>query len=78
MSKQPLSAKPSAPPQVAVVDLTQRHVPPLTCPKCGRGMTPTVERWRKPNGNGVEAADCKCTLNGCSFVYVPATVRVKE
>lgn len=64
-------------PQEAVVDTTVRQVPPMVCPKCGRGMTPTVERWRKPNSNKVESADCKCTLNGCGFVYTPATVRVK-
>jgi hypothetical protein len=57
----------------AVVDTTQRRVPPIVCPKCGRGMTPLVVRWRR--GDEI-AADCTCTLNGCAFVYYPATVRL--
>lgn len=72
------ASRPLQPQQPAVADLTQRQVPPIICPKCGRGMTPRVERWRPPNGNGIEAADCQCSLNGCSFVYTPASVRIKE
>jgi hypothetical protein len=65
------------PQQPVVVDTTQPHVPPMSCPVCTRGMTPIVERWRPPNAAGVRVADCKCTLNNCRFVYTPATVRVK-
>lgn len=61
----------------AIVDTTLRHVPPMVCPKCGRGMTPLVERWRPANADGVQTADCKCTLNNCMFVYTPASVRLK-
>lgn len=66
------------PQQEVVVDTTVRQVPPMVCPKCGRGMTPAVQRWRKPNGDKVEVADCKCSLNGCAFVYTPASVRLKS
>jgi hypothetical protein len=60
------------PEQPAVVDTTQRHVPPLICPICGRGMVPRVQRWELYG----EAA-CICTLSGCKFTYRPAVIRVK-
>ncbi len=56
----------------AIPDPTQRHVPALVCPGCGRGMTPRVERWC-PDGS----AACVCALTGCKFNYRPATVRIK-
>ncbi len=56
----------------AVPDMTQRHVPPLTCPGCGRGMVPRVERWERDG-----SAACLCSLNGCRFNYTPATIRPK-
>jgi hypothetical protein len=65
------------PQQEAIVDTTIRQVPPMVCPKCGRGMTPKVLRWRKPNADKVESADCACTLSGCEFLYTPASVRIK-
>lgn len=68
----PPASEPRSPAEEAVIDTTQRHVPPLVCPKCGRGMTPRVERWEQ---NG-EAA-CLCTLSNCRFLYRPAMVRVK-
>lgn len=63
-------------PTEAVPDLTQRHVPPLVCPKCGRGMTPRVERWRS-DAIGT-FADCICVLTNCKFIYRPAETRVKS
>lgn len=60
-------------PQLAIVDATLRHVPPLTCPCCGRGNQPRVERWR-PSGS----ADCICQANGCRFTYTPAQVAPKQ
>lgn len=60
------------PPGDAVPDLTQRYVPPLVCPVCGRGMVPRVERWRSDG-----QADCVCILTNCRFTYRPAEVRVK-
>jgi transcription elongation factor Elf1 len=46
-----------------------RHVPPLNCPKCGRGMDPRVTKWH----NG--AAYCQCRLCGGHFQYTPPKVR---
>ena len=67
----PPESEPRQPERVAKIDLTQETVPPLTCPKCGRGMTPRVERW-SPCGE----AYCVCQASGCRFVYRPATTRV--
>lgn len=47
-------------------------VPPLVCPKCGRGMQPKVMR-KRPNGE----RDCACTLCAREFVYTPPRVREK-
>ncbi len=68
----PPASAPRQPEQDAKVDTTQRHVPPLTCPICGRGMVPRVERW-KDDGS----AACMCSLSGCRFIYTPAKVRAK-
>lgn len=68
----PPASVPKQPEKDALPDATQRHVPAQSCPKCGRGMTPKVERWEL-NGE----ASCICTLSGCRFNYRPASVRVK-
>jgi hypothetical protein len=72
----PPKSAPSGPHEAVVVDTTLRHVPPMTCKKCGRGMQPRVERWRIEAGQG-EVADCQCALCPSRFVYRPATVRQK-
>lgn len=65
----PPASVPKQPVQEAVIDPTQRKVPPLVCPKCGRGMTPRVAGWHGGT------ASCICSLTGCRFTYTPATVR---
>jgi hypothetical protein len=54
------------------VVLEFRHVPPLNCPKCRRGMAPRVLRW---TGN---TAMCSCALCGGRFDYDPPKVRPLE
>lgn len=51
------------------VVLPIRHVPPLNCPKCGRGMVPRVQRW-----DGA-VANCLCSLCAGRFDYTPPQVR---
>ena len=68
----PPASEPRMAAEEARVDTTQRHVPPLVCPKCGRGMTPRVERWETSG-----EASCICTLSNCRFLYRQAMVRVK-
>jgi hypothetical protein len=63
--------------QPATVDTTQRTVPPLIAPCCGRGMTPRLERWEVA-GTHKDQASCLCTLCGGRFYYDPAKVILKH
>jgi hypothetical protein len=67
----PPNTKPSDPVEAMPVVLNERHVPPINCPCCGRGMTPIVLRW-VPDGT----AACTCRLCGKRFNYTPPKVRV--
>lgn len=79
-SPNPTHATPA--PEEVIIDATLRAVPPMICPQsqggCGRGMTPRVERWRKPDATGIQCADVQCMLCGRRFVYTPAVVRAKQ
>lgn len=58
--------------QDAVIDTTQRKVPPVIPPCCGRGNQPTTERWEV---SGVHAghASCVCGACGRGFYYAPGS-----
>lgn len=66
----PKKTEPKEPEVEAVLDGPAR-VPPLICPKCGRGMQPKVRR-KRPDG----VRDCVCTLCGRGFAYTPPRVRL--
>jgi hypothetical protein len=60
----------------AVIDTTQRTVPPLIPPCCGVGNVPKLERW-EVSGTNAGKASCICQACGARFYYEPARVRLK-
>lgn len=58
-------------PSVEATLLVGNVLPPMICPKCQRGMQPTV---RSRGATGVIYA--KCGANGCQFIYTPPRVRI--
>lgn len=47
-------------------------IPPMVCPKCGRGMTPRYDRTKLTAKGEIY---CNCSLCGGRFAWAPPTVR---
>jgi uncharacterized C2H2 Zn-finger protein len=65
----PAATAPARVESPAMQVMTTDTVPPVNCPRCGRGQQPRMLR-RRPG-----EIDCACALCGKPFTYRPPTIR---